>query len=71
EIYPTEVRSTASSISYNGARGFSLVAPPLVIWVGDVFNNMGAGLMVGGFFVILSSIILFFLPTKEGQDIID
>ena len=71
EIYPTEVRSTASSISYNGARGFSLVAPPLVIWVGDVFNNMGAGLMVGGFFVILSSILLFFLPTKEGQNIID
>ncbi|MHA1303356.1 MAG: MFS transporter, partial [Candidatus Heimdallarchaeaceae archaeon] len=69
EIYPTEVRSTAASISYNGARGFSLIAPPLVIWVGEIFNNMGAGLMVGGFFVILSSIILFMLPTKEGQDI--
>ena len=70
EIYPTKVRATAASISYNGARGMSLLAPIFVVWIGDIFNNMGAGLAAGGLFVVLSSIILFFLPTKEGQDII-
>lgn len=69
EIYPTEVRSTAASISYNGARGFSLLAPVLVIVIGNLFGGMQWGILAGGFFVIASTVILFFLPTKEGQDI--
>ncbi|MHA1687119.1 MAG: MFS transporter [Candidatus Heimdallarchaeaceae archaeon] len=70
EIYPTDVRSTAASISYNGARGFSLLAPVLVAWVGGlVGENLGPGILIGGFFVVLSSIILFFLPTKEKKEI--
>ncbi len=69
EIYPTKVRATAASLSYNGARGFTLLAPVMVEWAGILLGDIKYGILIGGFFILISIVLLYKLPTKEKQDI--
>ncbi len=68
ELFPTEIRATASGALYNIARAISGLAP---VAIGGMAAKMGLGasLYIAAAFYAISLVFLFFMPPLKGAEL--
>jgi MFS family permease len=69
EIFPTDIRNTASGSAFNIGRGAQLFTPVLIAWIGE-FSGIGIGIFLAAIFAVATGIWIWVFPETKGRDLI-
>jgi MFS family permease len=70
EIFPTEIRNTAMSASFNLARGVQFFTPLVIAILGKSYG-LSSGIFLGAIFAVFAGLWIWKFPETRGRDLDD